>query len=335
MNESLKIWCTYHNENIPKEYDLHNTKHIQLFNDDDFTLKEENINYLHDYLGEITTYYYVWKNQIKSDYVGFCQYRRHYQYINYEDLKNNGIVSYWNCVFNDNTLYDLNKGVINDFIFFDFINYMYYKYNIDVNDNIFINVSQKVAYHSMNIYRWDIFNEVCDFIFGFLDYLTLNTWKNEKSLIHLTQYYHLKDIDYKKENIFNTDWYWQRAWSVTIEILLGIFVNLKYNINFTSNIYDKYYLVLDICKINNVPEFIKKFDKWYKINIKTGITTFCVNENVINILKDNVDLHKYINVTTNIPNNLTEIKLKINEKILCEDSLEFHKGNYKIESFNN
>ena len=335
MNKSLKIWCTYHNNNIPKEYNLFTTDTLQLFNDDDFTLKEDNINYLHDYLGEITTYYYVWKNQIKSKYVGFCQYRRHYQYIDYKELEKNGIISYWNCIFHDNTLYDLNKSVINDFIFFDFINYMYYKYNIDIDDNIFINLSQKVAYHSMNIYKWDVFNEVCDFIFGFLDYITNGTWKNEKSMIHLTQYYHLKDIKYTNENPFKIDWYWKRAWSVVLEILLGIFVNIKYKINYTSNIYDKYSLILDETTIDDEQEFIKKFDKWYKINIKTGITIFCVSENIMNILKDNIDINKYVYLRTDDPFCLSKINLKINEKISCNDSLEFHKGKFKIETFDN
>ena len=74
----IQMWCTYHNPQILIDYNLQETENFKLFNTDDFTLKEDNINYLHDYLGELTTYYYVWKNQLKSDYVGFCQYRRHW-----------------------------------------------------------------------------------------------------------------------------------------------------------------------------------------------------------------------------------------------------------------
>ena len=59
MSNNYTLWCTYHNNNIPKEYNLYETDNFKLFNDDDYSLTEDNINYLHDYLGDIVTYYYV------------------------------------------------------------------------------------------------------------------------------------------------------------------------------------------------------------------------------------------------------------------------------------
>lgn len=326
MNENeLKIWCTYHNKNIIKEYDLHNTSNIQLFFNNDFTLKEDNINYLHDYLGDMTTYYYVWKKQIRSDYVGFCQYRRHFTYINYDDLYKNGIIAYMNGL---KEIYKSSKHFVNDFIFMNFINFMYYKYHINVYDYIFKN-EHKIAFHSMYIFRWDIFNEVCDFMFGLLDYMTCNTWKNEDSIIHLSQYYHLKDVDYTKENVFIGDWYWKRAWSVINELLLGIFVNIKYEIPISYN--EKYYISLDKSDLSNVYDLESKFETWYKLNIKTGITQFYVNNiKLKDIISNNQYLYQY--VTFEKPDYLTEIKLKLNQRIFCEDSLEFHKGNYVIKN---
>lgn len=335
MSKTLKIWCTYHNENIPKEYNLYNTNNIQLFNDDDRTLSEDNINYLHDYLGEMTTYYYVWKNQIKTDYVGFCQYKRHFITIDYDILERDGLFAYWNCIYNDETLYDANYNYIGKNIFFDFINFIYYKYGINIHDIIFINKGEKIAFHSMIVYKWEIFNEVCEYIFGFLDYMTNGTWKDENKIIHLAQYYHLKDIDYKKENLFNIDWYWSRGLAITSEILLGIFVNIKYNLSITSgyhfSIYDKYFISLDECDIQNFEDF----EKWYKINIKTGIVYFYVDINILNKLKNiGYDLSKFNYLYSSKPYvNLKEIKLKINEKIECDDSIEFYKGNYTINNF--
>ena len=325
IGNELKIWCTYHDKNILKEYDLHNTSNIQLFFNDDFTLKKDNINYLHDYLGEMPTYYYVWKNQIKSNYIGFCQYRRHFTYINFDELYRNGIITYMNGL---KEIYNSSKHIVNDFIFMNFINFMYYKYHINAYDYIFKN-EHKIAFHSMYIFRWDIFNEVCDFMFGFLDYMTYNTWKNEDSIIHLSQYYHLKDVDYTKENVFIGDWYWKRAWSVINELLLGIFVNIKYEISINYN--EKYYISLDENDLSNIRDLEAKFETWYKLNIKTGITQFYVNcIKLKDIITNNQHLYQY--VTFKKPNYLTEIKLKLNQRIFCEDSLEFHKGNYIIKN---
>ena len=336
MNDkTLKIWCTYHNENIPKEYNLYNTKNIQLFNDDDRSLTKDNINHLHDYIGDVSTYYYVWKNQIKTDYVGFCQYRRHFTTIDYNILERDGIFAYWNCIYGLETLYHREHNVVNDFMWLEFVNFMFFKYGINVHDIIFSNLGEKIAYHSMMIFKWDVFNDVCEFIFGFLDYLTYGTWKDENKLIHLAQYYHLKDVDFRKENLFNIDWYWKRGWSVINEILLGIFVNIRYkNLFITSGtpfgVYDKYFITLDEDDINTC-----EFEKWYNYNIKTGIVCFYINENILNKLKNsNINVESFIYIHTQKPINLLkEIKLKINEYISCDDSIEFHNGNYKIERF--
>ena len=100
LNNDLIIWCTCHNKNIAKEYNLYNSKHFKMYNNYIENLNEYNINNLHDYLREICTYYYVWKNQIKSDYVGFCQYSKHFSHIDYNILNNFGFYSYEGCLFN-------------------------------------------------------------------------------------------------------------------------------------------------------------------------------------------------------------------------------------------
>ena len=42
--------------------------------------------------------YYVWKNNLKSDIVGFDQYRRQWHDINFDKINNDKIqvYSYWN-----------------------------------------------------------------------------------------------------------------------------------------------------------------------------------------------------------------------------------------------
>lgn len=325
------IWCTYHDKKILNEYNLNESDHFKLYWNDNRTLKEENINYLHDYIGEMTTYYYVWKNQIKSDYVGFCQYRRHFTYINFDELINKKILSLCNCPVQD-TIYTNCCGkdkIINDFYLLSFINYIYNKYGINVYDNIFVQKNHKIGYHSAFIYQWDIFNEVCDFIFGFLDYLTLGRYKEEHEIIHLSKMYHFHTNEF---GIY--DYYWERAYSVLNEFFLGIYVNIKYKDIITAS--PKYFITLTT---NNIDD-IEQFERWYKMNIKTGINYFYIDNSIkiSDVVKDiifNKRKQDFLYIVTYKP-ELREIKLKINERINCLNSIDMHNNeNFTIEQFKN
>lgn len=47
-----------------------------MFKGNDTNVKGENINHLNRFYSELTTMYWVWKNKIKSQKIGFCHYRR-------------------------------------------------------------------------------------------------------------------------------------------------------------------------------------------------------------------------------------------------------------------
>ena len=320
----IQMWCTYHNPQILIDYNLQESKNFKLFNTDDFTLKEDNINYLHDYLGELTTYYYVWKNKLKSDYVGFCQYRRHWISIYLDELEKYGIYAYMNWQSKE-PIYKRECGyhkILNDFYTVNLINYMYHKYNIDIRNYLFEQENRNIAYHNMLIYRWDIFEDVCDFAFGFLDYISYGKWKDVNNIIFLTKLYHFK---HENENEYSGDYYWERALSVLFEIIIGIYVNIKYTV--PCHLEHMYYIYLDEKTINNFEEF----DRWYKMNIKTGVVHFYVNDNIRKILDDNKLNYQYLR--NDRPYTGQEIKLKINERIHCENSIEFNKGNFHIEKY--
>jgi hypothetical protein len=55
--------------------------------------EKENINELNRFLSEYVGMWYVWKNNLKSKYVGFCHYRRmiNYKDINFKDIDGGGI----------------------------------------------------------------------------------------------------------------------------------------------------------------------------------------------------------------------------------------------------
>lgn len=71
-----RIWVSYHKDELVQQFNLHDDDTHKLFathNDVD----GENINRLNPLFSEMVTMYYVWKNDIKTRYVGFEHYRRH------------------------------------------------------------------------------------------------------------------------------------------------------------------------------------------------------------------------------------------------------------------
>lgn len=71
-NYSITVYTAYHKDDLRKK--LRNGPNDVLFNTT-AKLDEENINKFHDFYGEFTQMYYVWKNQKYSPYVGFSNWR--------------------------------------------------------------------------------------------------------------------------------------------------------------------------------------------------------------------------------------------------------------------
>ena len=66
--KNWKAYVSYCSEQQKYDYNLKETDNIKLI--DVWTdLPADNINYLNHHYSELVTCYYVWKNQIKSDYV--------------------------------------------------------------------------------------------------------------------------------------------------------------------------------------------------------------------------------------------------------------------------
>jgi hypothetical protein len=192
----------------------------------------------------------------------------------------------------------------------------------------------------MYLYKWNIFCDACEFMFGFLDYLLPNEqWKICSNLIYLCKLNNLNvDSDYENNTkVYSEMPYYHRLYSCINEFILGIYLSLKYGCG--SNNEDKYILVSED-KINN----FNILDKWYKHNIKSGITNMLIySDNLeisdnwddkinnrsyeyLKIFKTRKELYNYINYT-----NLIPIFIKSSERIYCDSSIDFHNGNYNIE----
>ena len=75
-----KIWISYHKDEQIEQYGLKEDATHILFP----THKEaekRNINNLNPAYSEMVTMWYVWKNNLRSDYVGFEHYRRHFSAV--------------------------------------------------------------------------------------------------------------------------------------------------------------------------------------------------------------------------------------------------------------
>lgn len=79
--KELTIWITYHDDKQIKEFGLEEDETFRLFKGNDLMVEGENINHLNRFYSELTTFYWVWKNQVRSRVIGFCHYRRMFTHI--------------------------------------------------------------------------------------------------------------------------------------------------------------------------------------------------------------------------------------------------------------
>ena len=335
INPDIKIWCTYHMPEQITEYNIKETDIIKLFYSDNESLKEENINDLNRYLSEIVTYYYVWKNQKYSKYVGFCHYRRHFNCIDFDFINDNNVQAYYS--WKDNflgykTLFGF--GIPNyckqDVVFNHFIDYIKTNCGIDtdklIRENNLINVCSNISY----IFTWNVFNDVCEFLFGFLDYLgnILNVnWKTIEGISKINDYLYKNEIT----NDFKID----RQVSITLEYIISAYICIKYNVishrDKNDNIPQTYIFYKDINP--------KLFCEIHKKNAKCSpLMIYLLNNEY-----ENLDIYKYLNtysmtykdlhnILKNIRNTDNIFFLKPNEFIDCDDFYQFYKGNYKINT---
>lgn len=313
------IWTSYHEPTIPIRYNLKENENIKFFCTSD-TLELDNINYLNEYLGEICTMYYIWKNNLKSDYIGFQHYRTLFRNIKSDKdiLVENG----W-----PGSILELfHQGGLRTHILYNSIQYLHNILNIPTTEIIHKYLIANTFCFSCNMFicKWDIFYDLCNVIFGFLDYLfPNNTWKNTDNL-----YSYIKDnVDMfeatKKED--DDHWYWslgyfphnKRYLVYFYEYFIPLYLNIKYNNEYNgkefitdkfdnNNIY--YGRKAIVCDFQNKNILLEEFTKWYELNNCCGpFKVFILNYKnspVYDKYLENVGLfygkYKYVQFISNI-----------------------------------
>lgn len=170
--KTISIYCTYHDPVLVEKYGLNNLPEIYSL----YYTKgnhENSLDCIQEFVNEFTTQYFVYKNNIKTDYVGFCQYSRRPQ-IKFDDFfKNNGIAIGYN--WGEDSWANFEKIRFNDVITEDIETYI--KRNYKKNDRIYkyfvTNKSVMVPFYINELYlcKWCYFEELMKFLCGFVEYI--------------------------------------------------------------------------------------------------------------------------------------------------------------------
>lgn len=297
--ESFINWKSYFLPEQKNEYNLTETKNIKLFNTNDLNMEGTyQINYLNKYLGELVMMYYIWKNNIKSEYICISQYRKDMAYINFDRLKNNEIqvYLYWNNFNKYNpieTAFDKEidpDGVLKQ----KFIEYLDIQTIYNKETLKFLKTESKNQFRMACLVfamKWEVFCELCEFTFGFLDYILQNNkWQDFNELLKL------RDDQYNRFLKYNEI---PKGWSLyvnetryivwLIEHIYSTCLTSLYSV-FQENIYIPYNILLRSNDLNEIIYFYRKNKK-----INTEKMYFLVDDDHYEELhnKFEIDMMKY------------------------------------------
>jgi len=162
--KDLTIWCTYHDDSQIEQYHLSNTDTLRLFKGNDISVDGENINHLNKFYSEIVTLYWVWKNDVKSDRVGFCHYRRKFGRI--LDF-GKGCCQVLTINYHCNVLAHY-KGAHNFQDMYDMIDILNEKYGKDNHYSEYLLKSNVFIPFCCFVMHWEDFTRLCNFLFPVL-----------------------------------------------------------------------------------------------------------------------------------------------------------------------
>ena len=353
-NTKCNIWRVSFN-NIVEEYllkDYYSDDYNITIYDNSKTYEGICINQLNMFYGELCTMYYVWKNDLKSDIVGFDQYGRQWQDINYEEINNDKIQTYIH--FNEDSSIINHYDTLGHFIhnFISYIKFNYPEYKDKINDILF-NYEYSVKDH-INIFicKWEIFDKICQIVFGYLDnIMPHNEWQNENIINEYIDF----NVNYHKKLNFDELTPICCKSPRYISFLFEMLNGTLYNIISKSFDFGKieYYVVYECNTIDDYNNILKL----YKYNLGNGIRYILIKDNN-DIFKQNLNDEQYtykylflydkpyiINETCHDMFDLAktdylgevkkygyEIKLKSNEYVYADNSIELNKCNYIIKT---
>lgn len=160
----MNMWVTYHQDSQIREYSLCEDGNTHLFKGNRLDVAGDNINRLNAFYSEIVTLYWVWRNDVRSEVVGFCHYRRQFrklldvregdcQVLNVNPT--NSVFAHYKLAHNYQDIYSV-IDIVNDLYG---AGNKYSKYLLE--GKVFVPFCCFVMH-------WDDFVRLCDFLFGIL-----------------------------------------------------------------------------------------------------------------------------------------------------------------------
>ena len=338
-------WKSYYEDDQIKEYNLNNYKdndiEIKLFNTNDLNMSCDNqINYLNPYLGELPMMYYIWKNNLKSDYICISQYRRDITYIDYNELDKNKIQVIYRWDDNDSVkLKDrlLPKrdpsGKIKRTL------WKFLKEHYNLSNSELLKIKNKTIFQCMACFvwamNWETYCKLCELIFGFLDSLFPNDkWKNIDTILKFRNKEKIKYIKkYNKDDdyVFNDNRYLVHIIEDILSIILSSFIDIFKNNKYSDETYiltevNKNHTIFDVADFYRLnikcnPEHIyikcldnksyKEFDNFFiKRNHWAFYRMIVINKNqkYDNVIQLNINQYINLNQPIDLYNNQYEIK---------------------------
>ena len=308
--KNCQIYMTYSSDEQIIKYNLKENCNLHLFNIyNDLNLP--NINKLNCHYSQLIIAYYIWKNQIKSDYVCIWDHRRSIVPIDFDELDKGKIQAYGDFYTNCTPYEYMIKDGINEYIIWQFIKYMIEVKHIDhdiIIDKMFNKPwENKVWVYSIFNCNWELFNNLCKFMFDFIDYIIPNGKHNNyedvsKFVCDMQRTFNVVEDNYKDNFLignFGRVKSGDRVIGNIYELIFPIYLDFCGNGYFISENNKKIGTEL-ICINKSDNEILNIIDKWIAKNTFTGCKQFYIKTDNINRLNNILDREPNI-----IPNRWT------------------------------
>ena len=181
-NDFLNIWVvgTYASQLEGTGLDLYKCQYVTTED-----IEGENINHLNKFLNEFVCQWYVYKNDIKSDYVSFCHYRRQHSItkIVFPELKKGRIQYFYRLlipksdpIMSSEFPFLARNRFMPQFMFDDIEEYLNLQKFIPIEDikkYCTPTNERQVPFYNREAYacKWEIFCEMMEFICGYYDFI--------------------------------------------------------------------------------------------------------------------------------------------------------------------
>lgn len=170
--KNLKTYITYFDDSQIEDYNLKEDESTTLFKANDTSYSGKSINNMNIFYCELCTMYYIWKNDIKSDYIVLKQYRRPFEWEKVGRLPENGeIICYKPFDLNGIPViyqYAIYHGKKRAFSLLSIIKDLYGEKSDEYN---YLTRGRELYTNNTFVIKWDDFCNMCEFVFNTTDYI--------------------------------------------------------------------------------------------------------------------------------------------------------------------